>query len=48
MGIPVLYFTQLLALAMGLEDESLCLGGPIVDPRPVLAEKGLIRAGVYL
>jgi len=41
-GLPVLYFTQLLALALGL-DASVCeFDEHFVDPRMVLLEKGLI------
>lgn len=35
--LPVLYFTQLLALAMGCGEASLALDGHTVDPRPALA-----------
>ncbi len=48
LGVPVLYFTQLMALAMGLPPEQLCLEKTIVEPWPVLAEKGLVEGGVYL
>ena len=48
LGIPVLYFTQLMGLAMGLEPQQLCLENLIVDPLPVLEEKGLVEAGIYL
>jgi heterodisulfide reductase subunit B len=48
LGLPVLYFTQLMALAMGLGPEMLKLEKVIVDPMPVLVEKGLIDRGVYL
>lgn len=41
-GIPVLYFTQLMALAFGLEEEAhLDENNP--DPRPLLRERGLWR-----
>jgi heterodisulfide reductase subunit B len=40
--LPVLYFTQLLALAMGCGEESLRLDLHYVDPKPVLRQKGLI------
>ncbi|MFP4197459.1 MAG: CoB--CoM heterodisulfide reductase iron-sulfur subunit B family protein [Methanomassiliicoccales archaeon] len=40
-GMPVLYFTQLLALAMGREEE--CgFDRHRVDPRPLLRERGLM------
>ena len=48
LGVPVLYFTQLIGLAMGLEPRQLCLEKLIVDPLPVLVEKGLIAREVYL
>jgi heterodisulfide reductase subunit B len=40
--LPVLYFTQLMGLAFGLEAERLYLGKHFVDPRPLLARQGLI------
>lgn len=40
--MPVLYFTQLLALALGLGEESCNFSLHHVDPRPVLAQAGLI------
>ena len=48
LGIPVLYFTQLMGLAMDLEPQELCLSKVIVDPLPLLAEKGLIAGRAYL
>jgi heterodisulfide reductase subunit B len=39
--IPVVYFTQLMALAFGLDDAT-GFDGHYVDPRPLLAEKGLL------
>ena len=48
LGIPVLYFTQLMALAMGLPAEQVCLEKGIVDPLPLLVEKGLIAGAAYL
>ncbi|MFO7674883.1 MAG: CoB--CoM heterodisulfide reductase iron-sulfur subunit B family protein [bacterium] len=41
-GLPVLYFTQLLALALGLDPAELGFDNCAVDPRPMLAEKGLL------
>jgi len=38
-GLPVLYFTQLMGLAMGLSPEDLCLDKAIVDPLPLLVDK---------
>jgi len=40
--IPVLYFTQLLAIALGLDPSGYDLEKHYVDPRPLLGEKGLI------
>ena len=48
LSIPVLYFTQLMALAMDLGPEQVCLHKVIVDPLPLLAEKGFIAGKVYL
>lgn len=39
--IPALYFTQLMSLAFGLEDEA-ALRRNLIDPRPLLKEKGLL------
>ncbi len=39
---PVLYITQLMALAFGLGEKAAGLGRKLVDPRPVLREKGLL------
>jgi heterodisulfide reductase subunit B len=43
--MPVLYFTQLLALALGLSEKEAALHKNLVDPRPVLQERGLLGAG---
>jgi heterodisulfide reductase subunit B len=40
--LPVLYFTELLALALGLGAESLDIEKHFTDPRPLLASKGLL------
>lgn len=40
--LPILYFTQLLALALGLGPEECRFDLNYVDPRPLLREKGLI------
>lgn len=40
--IPVLYFSQLLAIALGCPEESLRLDLHFIDPRPLLEQKGLI------
>ncbi len=42
-GIPILYFTQLLALALGLDPEICRLELNYVDPRPLLESKELLR-----
>ncbi|MCK4765795.1 MAG: CoB--CoM heterodisulfide reductase iron-sulfur subunit B family protein [Candidatus Aminicenantes bacterium] len=41
-NMPVLYFTQLLALALGCGEEALGFDLNYIDPKPVLKEKGLI------
>ncbi|MGB7294141.1 MAG: CoB--CoM heterodisulfide reductase iron-sulfur subunit B family protein [Candidatus Aminicenantales bacterium] len=41
-GLPILYFTQLLAIALGCEEKDLRLDLHYVNPRPLLEEKGLI------
>ncbi len=41
-GIPILYFTQLLAIAMGCGEKDLGLDLHYVNPRPLLKQKGLI------
>lgn len=40
--IPVVYFTQLLGIALGIADEHLDFSDNHVDPRPLLAEKSLL------
>lgn len=40
--LPVLYFTQLMAIALGLPAKSAALHKNLVDPRPLLAEKGFV------
>ncbi len=40
--MPVLYFTQLLALALGLSEKEAALHKNLVDPRPVLQARGLL------
>jgi heterodisulfide reductase subunit B len=47
-SIPVLYFVQLMGLAMDLDLKRICLDKLIVDPLPILAQKGFIDGGVYL
>jgi heterodisulfide reductase subunit B len=42
LGLPVLYFTRLLGLALGLKPIELGLGSLIVDPMPMLARKGVV------
>ncbi len=47
LGLPVLYFTQLLGLALGLKPDRLGLAGLLVDATPLLAKKGILTpAGV--
>ncbi len=40
--LPVLYFTELLGLALGIPETLTWLEKHLVDPRPLLKEKGLI------
>lgn len=40
--LPVVYYTQLLALALGLDSDLLGFEKHYVDPRPVLNKKGLL------
>ena len=40
--IPILYFSQLMAIALGCPEESLRLDLHYTDPKPILKEKGLI------
>ncbi len=41
-NIPILYFSQLLAIALGCPQDSLRLDLHYIDPKPILKEKGLI------
>ena len=40
--LPVVYFTQLMALALGLSEAEMALNKNLVDPRPLLRSKGLL------
>jgi len=40
--LPALYFTQLMALAFGTPQDA-ALGRNLIDPRPLLAERGLLE-----
>jgi heterodisulfide reductase subunit B len=40
--LPVVYFTQLMALALGLSEAEMALNKNLVDPRPFLRSKGLL------
>jgi heterodisulfide reductase subunit B len=40
--LPVLYFTQLMALALDLPEKAAALNKNLVDPRPVLESKGVL------
>ena len=40
--LPILYFTQLMAIAFGLPDKTAALNKNLVDPRPLMKEKGLL------
>jgi len=41
-NIPILYFSQLLAIALGCPQDSLRLDLHYINPKPILKEKGLI------
>ena len=40
--IPIIYITQLMALAFGLDEKATAFKRNLVDPRPMLEEKGLL------
>jgi heterodisulfide reductase subunit B len=40
--MPILYFTQLMALALGLPEKTAVLQKNMVDPRPLLREKEIL------
>jgi len=40
--VPVLFFTQLMAIALGLPEKAALLSKNLVDPRPILKDKGLL------
>ena len=40
--MPVMYFTQLMAIALGLSEKEAALHKNLVDPRPLLSSKGLL------
>ena len=42
-SIPVVYFTQLMALAFGLDEDATAFAGNTPDPRPLLRDKGLLE-----
>ena len=44
--VPVLHATRLAALAFGLEAKAAPLNKNVIDPRPLLADKGLFGRGV--
>jgi heterodisulfide reductase subunit B len=41
--MPVLFFTQLMALALGLPSKAMALNKNLVDPRPLLRDKGFLE-----
>jgi heterodisulfide reductase subunit B len=44
-GLPVLYFTQLLALSFGLDSEKTRFDLNVMDPSKIFEEKGLLQRG---
>jgi heterodisulfide reductase subunit B len=42
-AMPVLYFTQLMALALGLPEKEAALQKNLTDPRPLLRSKGILQ-----
>jgi heterodisulfide reductase subunit B len=40
--LPVIYFTELIGLALGAPEVDAWMAGHLVDPRPLLRQKGLI------
>jgi len=40
--MPIMFFTQLMSLALGLPEKEAVLQKNMVDPRPLLREKGII------
>jgi len=40
--LPILYFTQLMAIALDLPEKAAALHKNVVDPRPMLKEKGFL------
>jgi len=42
-GVPILYFTELIAVALGLQGQERWLGKHIIDPVPVLQSHELIK-----
>jgi len=42
-SIPVVYFTQLMALAFGMGEEAAAFTGNKPDPRPLLRDRGLLE-----
>lgn len=41
-NIPILYFTQVMAMALGCSEEDLRLDLHYIDPKPILKDKGLL------
>ncbi len=42
--LPILYFTQLMAVALGLPEKEAALNKNVTDPRPLLKKKGFLAA----
>jgi heterodisulfide reductase subunit B len=46
--LPVLYFTQLLGLALGVPEDELGLADNLIDPRPVLRSQGILEESLLV
>ena len=42
-NLPIFYFTQLLGLALGVDEKILNLNNHFIDPKPLLKQKGLLQ-----
>jgi heterodisulfide reductase subunit B len=40
--MPVLFFTQMMGIALDLPEKTTALNKNLIDPRPLMKEKGLL------